>query len=426
MKRTVAPTPHLPRGRFVLVIASLAAIGYATLLPEAGTAHESHLCLVCGTLGGVSAILNVLLFMPLGIGLAISGFSGKRAIILMCALSALIETTQLFFIPGRNATIGDVFTNSLGGALGFAVARNIFVLLSPSPRKAVVLSIGWSAVWLTIQTAFSFGFSPTLPRSLYYGEIARCLGNAEPFSGHVFSAKIADVVVPDMQFNNSSRVRELLIGGATLTTTLSPPVSADAMTPIVRIADDSEREILDLAQNFTDMLFGVRTGAAALHVRQPIFVFPGVFAAGPNVITVRAGYSAREVWMNAQSTPNGSRRIPISAALAWTMLLPFQWLIKGTSIEFVLSAIWTACLLLPLGYWARWIIQLRKPHAATRVGVLALAIAVLLYVGLVVVAQEFGLAAAPPRDWLAALTGILVGLGLSEAMSSILEHRAAV
>jgi hypothetical protein len=198
------------------------------------------------------------------------------------------------------------------------------------------------------------------------------------------------------------------------------------MTPIVRIADDSEREILVLAQNFNDMLFGVRTGASALRIRQPIFVFPDVFAAGPNVITVRAGYSAREVWMNARSTPNGSRRIPISAALAWTMLLPFQWLIKGTSIEFAVSAIWTACLLLPLGYWARWTIQLRKPHAATRVGVLALPIAVLLYVGLVGVAQEFGLAAAPLQDWLAALTGILAGSGLSEAMSSILDHHTPV
>ena len=58
---------------------------------------------------------------------------------------------------------------------------------------------------------------------------------------------------------------------------------------------------------------------------------------------------------------------------------------------------------------------------------LALLIAVmLLYVGLVVAPQKFGLRPAPPQDWFAALTGILAGSALYEMMSSILDQSRAV
>lgn len=419
MKRSVAPTPHLRRAGLVVTILSLLAIGFATLVPQAGIASESHLCLVCGSLGGVSALLNILLFVPLGIGLALSGIAPRRAIIFMCALSVSIETAQLLVVSGRNATIGDVLTNTLGGALGFAFARNFFTLLRPPPRTALVLTIGWSAFWLAIQAVFSFGFTPALPRSQYYGQIARCLGDANPFTGQVLSARIADVVVPDTRFSNSSKVRELLLGGATLTIALSPPVSADPVTPIVRIADGSEREILDLAQDVTDMFYGVRTGAAALRLRPPLFVLPGVFATGQlTALTVSASYSAREVWMDARSSANHSRRIPISTSLGWTMLLPFQWFIEGTGAELAVSAIWTACLLLPFGYWASWIVQIRGRRAMTRTAMFAVPGAfAFLYVGLVVVPRGFGLSAAPLHDWFGAFTGIVAGAVLGTLLT---------
>ena len=84
MKITVAPTPHVRRVGLVITIASLVAIAFATLLPEPATAaHGSHFCLVCGSLGGVNAILNVFLFVPLGIGLALFGIPGKRTLLAM-------------------------------------------------------------------------------------------------------------------------------------------------------------------------------------------------------------------------------------------------------------------------------------------------------------------------------------------------------
>ena len=98
MKGSVASTPHLRRIGGVVTIGSVAAILLVTLLPESGQPVASHLCLVCGTFGGVDAILNVLLFVPLGLGLALSGIRWSRALLIVCALSLTVETTQFFLL----------------------------------------------------------------------------------------------------------------------------------------------------------------------------------------------------------------------------------------------------------------------------------------------------------------------------------------
>lgn len=415
---SVAPAPHLRRAGLAISIASVTAITFATLSPQHPEAAGSVFCLVCGDVGGVDAILNVLLFAPLGIGLALCEIPAKRALPAMCALSALIEIAQFFVIPGRYASIGDVVTNSLGGALGFAIARYAFTLRRPSPRIAVALSVCWSIVWLLIQTVSAFGFSPALTESEYFGQIAPDLGNFDPFRGEVVRAGIGDLMVPGARFADSHRVRKLLLGGAMVTTTIIPARSQPDIAPIVRVADADEREILLLAQNASNLVFGVRTGAAVLRLRSPYFALPDVFPAvsrdhnslTTDTLRLSGRYSAREVWMGAQARTSNHRRIPVTASLGWTMLLPFQWAIEGTNTELVLSLIWIVCLLLPLGYWGLSITQLSRGRDATRIRMAALPIALLLlYVGLVLLPRMFGVNTAPLSNWVAALTAMLVG-----------------
>jgi hypothetical protein len=427
MKRTAAPAPHLRRAGLFVAIAGLAAIGFATLLPEPGAAVGSHLCLLCGSLGGVNSILNVLLFVPLGIGLALSGFTGTRAVVAMFVLSALIETAQLLVIPGRYSTVGDLITNSLGGALGFVIGRYAPDFLRPPPRIAMTLTVGWSALWLAIQATSAFGLSPLIPRSDYYGQIAPCIGNFEQFKGRVLRATIADVLVPDTGFEDSRRVRHLLMSGATVTLAILPPAPEPGIAPIVRIADSSQREILLVAQTGSDLVFGVRTGASALRLRPPLFAMADVIAAPPagesgltpDTTTVSARYSPREVWVRTRSRTSHDRRIPITASLAWTFLLPFQWFIMGTGVEVAVSVIWIACLVFPIGYWGAWIVRVRPIRAAARARIVGLPIALtLLYVGLVAAPREFGLPAASALEWIAAVTGLFAGVALAARAST--------
>lgn len=423
MKMTVGPAPHLRRVGLIITIASLLAIAIATLTPESAPAVESHFCLICGSFGTEDAVLNVFLFVPLGVGLALSGLRGKSALIAVFALSALIETAQLLLISGRDSTIGDVLTNTLGGALGFAIVRYHAVWLRPTPRVARNLAFGWATIWLIVQIVSNYGFTLSLPQSLYYGQIARELGNFAVFPGTVLSARVDDTPIPNTALDNSRAVRQLLLSGATMAATVVPAESTPKIAPIVRVTDARQSEILLLAQDSDRFIFGVRTGAAFLRTRRPFFALSHVFPpglSGPSTardtLTLTARYAASMVIVRAFGGSTGSSlAIPINASLGWTLWLPFQWLIEGTRTELVISLVWIACLAIPFGYWASSL-STREPASAkwarSELPIALVFGAVILIAGLALIPSVFGLSVAPFVDWVATLGGFLFGRSL--------------
>ena len=416
---TVAPAPHLRRAGLAITIVSLTAIAFATLLPGPPAAPGSHLCLACGSFGGVNAILNVLLFVPLGVGLALSGYPGTRTVLIVFALSAMIELTQLA-IPGRYSTIGDVLTNTIGGAIGFAASRYAWVWLLPSPRIATSFFIGWCAIWLTVQAASGFAFTPSVPDSrYYYGQLARKLGHFAVFRGRVRGASIDGVSITDTRLNDADSVGRLLRGGSTVAVTVISGELTNDIAPIVRVADAEEREIALLAQDSQKLLFGIRTGAAILRLRPPLFAVAGVFPSSiangnhssADTISLSGSYNVREAQLTARTgSARKYRGLPVSASLGWTLVLPFQWLIEDTRAELFVSWIWMAGLMVPLGYWGARIARISDWQANPALALVCFlgGIAILI-VGLVLVPDAFGLPAAPTREWLAAATGVLVG-----------------
>jgi hypothetical protein len=430
MQGNVALTPHLRRIGTVVSIGSVGAILLATMIPASGQAPESHLCLVCGTSGGVDFILNVLLFIPLGVGLALSGIPWKRAALTACALSLTVETTQFFFIPGRDATLGDVVTNTIGGILGYTLARNLRIWLRPAPGIAAILCLGWCTVWLTIQSVSSFAFAVSEPESKYYGQIARQLGDLAVFPGRVLAANIGDLAITDTELRNTESIRGRLRGGAIVAVTIQPSGPTSNIAPILRVADNEEREIVLLAQDERDLVFGVRTGAAILRLRPPFFAMSGVFpdgagnrnssAAGP--LTLSARYNGWEAQLTARGgSVNRGRRVSVSSSLGWTLALPFQWFIEDTRTEQVVSMVWMACLMVPLGYWGAHITRAINRRESALVVVLCFAAVGILVGGLVFVRHTLGLPADPIGDWLASVSGILVGGVLASRFGKVTD-----
>ncbi|MBC7791107.1 MAG: VanZ family protein [Anaerolineae bacterium] len=422
MQTTVAPTPHVRWRGLAITIASLLAIGFATLLPEPGQSMRQHSCLVCGSFGGVDAFLNVLLFLPLGIGLALSGIAGRRALLAVCGLSMVIETAQFLVIPGRDSTLGDVITNTIGGALGFGLVRYSLILLRPTPRIATILTIGWSATWLSIQSISSYGFAPSLPDSRYYGQIARAIGKLALFEGRVISARVDDVAIPNWAFADSRPIRRALLNGAPVVAMVIAAGPTRGMAPIVRVADAEQREIVVLAQQQRNLLFGIRTGADVLRLRRPMFALRNAFPSGDvddgpiatDVLRLSGRYFAGEVTMSAQTAlATRHRREPVTTSLGWTMVLPFNWIIEGTHEEFVVSCIWTASWLIPFGYWAG-----RMAADSTAAGIarhwrLVFLVLLPVAVGLIMIPRAFGLPAASLSEWLCGLAGLIVGGALA-------------
>ena len=434
-KMTVDPAPHLRRVGLVITTASLIAIAAATLTPETSPALQSHFCLICGSVGTVDAILNVILFLPLGVGLALSGLRGKNAVVCAFALSALIETAQLFLISGRDATIGDVLTNTVGGALGFAIGRYHALWLRPPPLAARNLALGWAAFWLIIQTISSYGFTLSLSHSQYYGQIARELGGFAVFAGTVRSARVGDIPIPNTALGDSRALERLLAASATVTASVVPDKPPPKIAPIVRVVDAQQHEILLLAQDGDRFIFGVRTRAAAFHARAPYFALAGVFPIGLprdssayDSLTLTTQYAANRVTIGARtSSTSPGVVIPIYASLGWTLWLPFQWLIEGTRAELVISSLWIACLVIPLGYWAS---HLRQPSSAERarskLAIASLFGAGLLFAGLALIPYAFGLSVAPFGDLVASLGGVLLGYALGAVTAPDRSRGAAM
>ena len=117
------------------LIAIIALIAAATLLPGEPTVSTPSICLICGDRGVADALLNLTLFAPFGAVLAFVRVRPWRIVLAGFALSALVELFQLY-IPGRDPSFGDFVFNAAGAALGATgTYRTLASIASASSRS---------------------------------------------------------------------------------------------------------------------------------------------------------------------------------------------------------------------------------------------------------------------------------------------------
>src|SRR6185437_1847814 len=108
-----------------------------TLTPQSAPPEFApSLCILCGDMAVQDIILNVILFVPFGAGIRLAGVRRRRAIVMVFCLTAAIELLQMHVIHGRDSSLGDVITNTLGGALGLVLADSWRVWVFPTPKQA--------------------------------------------------------------------------------------------------------------------------------------------------------------------------------------------------------------------------------------------------------------------------------------------------
>jgi len=146
-----------------LLIASVIAILAATLFPVAGAESERFIaCVVCGERGIADVLVNIILFLPFGAALAAGGVSLPRCGLAAALLSASVEFAQLW-IPGRDPSLGDVVSNTLGGGLGAVlVATAPYWLVTPRARAA---RLCWAAALVSAAVCYGRSTSTCGPRS---------------------------------------------------------------------------------------------------------------------------------------------------------------------------------------------------------------------------------------------------------------------
>src|SRR5687768_17601575 len=184
-------TPQTRLGA-ILVSVSFAAISVATMFATAPSSEPlPRLCVFCGSTGGLDFLLNVLLFLPFGLGLGLLRLSRLRSIALIVAFTVAIEALQ-YAIPGRDSSVGDILANTGGGLFGVLLARNWRVWLSPAPAMARALAWVGMAGWIGLLMLSVQGLQLSIPKTTYWGQWQADLGQFDHFDGKLVSARIND------------------------------------------------------------------------------------------------------------------------------------------------------------------------------------------------------------------------------------------
>lgn len=109
--------PRASIGWKLLLGTSLLAVMALTLRPSSASVGSlPSTCVLCGERGVVDLVLNIVLFLPIGVALGRLGVRPLMAVGLALVFSGGIELLQ-HVIPGRAPTWRDVVMNGIGAGL---------------------------------------------------------------------------------------------------------------------------------------------------------------------------------------------------------------------------------------------------------------------------------------------------------------------
>jgi hypothetical protein len=388
----------------IALVAGAVVVGVMTLLPHPGQEElvraTPPTCLVCGDLGGVDVILNVLLFVPLGLGLGLLGLPWPLAAAAALGASGLVELLQMKVVAGRDASVSDLITNTAGAILGAGLGRNWRALVLPTARASTALTAAWGLGWLAAAIATGAGLHPVPTDATWYGQWAPDLGHLDRFQGTVLSARAGETPLPPGRWDDTPAWRSRLARpDFAVTSSIQTGPSPSHLAPIVSVFDADRKEILLLGQWGDDLVYRVRMGPARLRLRNPAVRLPHGLAAPPGSEMRLEGGTRGPRFVVASDGPGGrrTRELAFSPHWTWALVLPYDHALGPEAGG--LTALWLLVLLAPLGWWSA--------RAGRRGPMVA---AFILVAGVAGVRAFLGFESAPAGEWLGAGGGLALGL----------------
>lgn len=388
-----------------LLLFALVLIGVATLPPGDPQLVAASRCLVCGDRGVADAILNVILFAPLGAALAYQRIRSIRMVLIGLAVSTIVELIQLY-IPGRDPSAGDLLFNTIGVAGGALFPRFLRAWSTSFQKRPRLLASAWLMAAMAVSTLAGVLLLPGLPRDSYYGQWTPLFANREQYGGRVVSARVGDLRVPNSRVRRSAELRERLVRGDELRVAAFAGPAPQRGAFVFNIYDERKREVLSILADQRDLVFRYRMRATWLRLDQPAFRFrdalAGVAPEQPWDVELRLIRGGVCVKRGALSGCPQSANV----ARGWSVFLHMDtanWIIRAIDV------VWLLILFLPAGTY------LRCPAGVVAgIGVAA--------GGLWLSNRALGFAALAPGVFAAAAAGILVGAVIRRTLGSHPVH----
>ncbi len=342
-------TRSRPSSRSWTVLIALSLILALTLAPVS-TPTPASSCWWCGEFATADFILNVLLFVPLGLALGISsGLAIWAAILIAVVISGGVELAQLF-IPGRYPTISDVFANLLGTITALVLVRQRRAGSRITGRRADRVVLLWMVIIIGVVVGTRYLLGPSLPNSEWNGAWTPLLPAMPKYPGRVLDADLGGVPLPDGPISESDSARRMLATGLPVSVRFETTGSVEGLSPVLRLEDVRDRGVLLVGIRSPDIVVRLRRRSNDLQMHSPDVRFRHAAPVASDTVVVRTSIKGSRLCLTA---PQGRSCTPLSSpGGGWSLLIrPPGSLPDGA--RHLLDGLWLAALFFPLGVFAR-------------------------------------------------------------------------
>jgi hypothetical protein len=348
----------------------------------------------------VDVLNNMLLFVPLGSGLTLLGLRVRSVLLVGFLVSFVVESLQHLVISGRDPSLSDLVTNTLGSWLGTVLSARYAHVLWPGRRGSALLALAGVMVWWTVQTGTAALLRPWAPPGELRGAWARVIPGRPAFDGTVTSAFVSGVAVHGGSIPVNTGLNERINNGLVhleleMTAGRDLPGGASIFELLGRSGD-----VISVEARGRDLIVQMPARAQAWRLRPPALHLAGALQGTVGTrLRLAAGERGDTLWAACASESNELRTQQIlSPSLGWSLLVPFHYA-YGSEVPW-LTGLWLIAWMIPVAYWS----------ARTGIGRYRLPWYLLtLLVGLGFVPHLMGYPAVPWSEWLAGAIGI--GLG---------------
>jgi len=365
-------------------------------------------CLVCGDVGGADVLLNIALFVPLGIGLAGLRRSLRFTIAAAFLVSLSVEVLQYSVVVGRDATLSDLLTNTAGGALGWAVAVSAGRLLAPDRRDAIRLTLAGTSIWVTVWVVSAWALHAAPPGGRYWGQWAHDFGGRGTFAGKILAASLDGRPLPDGRLTDTPGVRSRISSNEfDLTIEATSGRRWEDNAQIFGLANEDGDIFLEWRQKNRDYEFTMRSRAALLRFHSPELLLRGAAPDRPGLpVRLTAAWHHGVITATAEvAGRTTTRRLTLAPSGNWALVWP--WRRDRGAATARTGAVWLGFTLVMIGLWAG---RTGGWHPAGLVSAAMIALALGL------IPPLFGLHATSAADWMSAALGMALGFGLGRYM----------
>jgi hypothetical protein len=401
----------------VLALGGLIVILVATLTPipdqAASSAATPFLCLVCGERGGVDVVLNILLFIPFAFGLRMSGVPTRRVILGSFLLTVLVESLQYSVVTGRDSSLSDILTNTLGSTLGALLAAHLDSVCRPSAPAARRFVLAWTAIWLGVSGVAALALRPWAPEGPFLVQWARQRPPHPPFGGKVTAASLEAIPLPPGRLPAASELPALMRPGRfRLRVSVLTGHPASDWRPIL-ILWRPRNEVLALSQSGHDLVFEGAWQATPLKFRPVAIRLDDALPTASEVpLDLTAEVERTTVRLSSSYGGGHSWSLRLSPSFGWSLVLPFDYAF-GPEVH-LLTGLWLAGFMLPLGLW--W------ARAGLPVNVSVASMAGTLLLGLALLPRLAGYPPVHWSEWAAATAGLALGWACSRRAAYLADR----